>query len=129
MAQVGARLTRVAGSYLHTVQAGDWEACRTCALPVKGYSHCPQCASHLGQHLPLADRTGYLVYADMPVKGHWFLPGGGHETCPVAATRIARWWPWDLPRGGHRRPGSVYCNGFTPLPVSAWVRRTLSPLV
>ena len=33
------------------------------------------------------------------VKGHWFLPGDGHETCPVAATRVARWWPWDLPRG------------------------------
>ena len=63
------------------------------------------------------------------VKGHWFLPGGGHETCPVAATRIARWWPWELPKGGHRRPGTGYCNGFTPLPVRAWVRRTLSPLV
>ena len=34
------------------------------------------------------------------VKGHWFLPGGGLETCPVAVTRSARWWPWDLPLGG-----------------------------
>lgn len=33
------------------------------------------------------------------VKGHRFLPGGGHETCPVTVTRTARWWPWDLPRG------------------------------
>ncbi|MDA8440383.1 MAG: SUMF1/EgtB/PvdO family nonheme iron enzyme, partial [Propionibacterium sp.] len=31
------------------------------------------------------------------VKGHWFLPGDGHETCPVAVTSVARWWPWDLP--------------------------------
>ena len=28
------------------------------------------------------------------------MPGGGHETCPVAVTVPARWWPWDLPRGG-----------------------------
>jgi len=24
------------------------------------------------------------------VKGHWFLPGGGRETCPVTVTRTAR---------------------------------------
>lgn len=24
-------------------------------------------------------------------------PGAGRETCPVTATRIAPWWPWDLP--------------------------------
>jgi hypothetical protein len=24
------------------------------------------------------------------VKGHWFLPGGGRETCPVAVTSFAR---------------------------------------
>ncbi len=24
------------------------------------------------------------------VKGHWFLPGGGRETCLVTVTRIAR---------------------------------------
>ena len=50
----------------------------------------------------------------------------------------ARWRPRELPGGGHGIcPGGlatdglawVYCNGFTPLPESAWVRRTLSPLV
>ena len=61
------------------------------------------------------------------VKGHWDLPGGGQETCPVAVTRIARWWPWDLPCGGHH--GRGYGRGLTPWPARAWVRRTLSPLV
>lgn len=64
--QVGDGLTTLAGSYLHTVVAGDWQACRTCALPVKDYDRCPQCATHLRSHLPLADRTGLLVYADKP---------------------------------------------------------------
>lgn len=35
--------------------------------------------------------------AGLFVKGRWFLPGDGHETRPVTAKRIARWWPWDLP--------------------------------
>lgn len=26
------------------------------------------------------------------------------EICPGAVVRSARWWPWDLPGGGHRRP-------------------------
>lgn len=64
--QVGADLTTIAGSYLHTVVAGDWQACRTCALPLKGHDRCPQCAAHLRSGLPLADRTGFLVYADKP---------------------------------------------------------------
>jgi hypothetical protein len=34
------------------------------------------------------------------VKGHQELPVGGHEICPVAANKTARWRPWDLPRGG-----------------------------
>jgi hypothetical protein len=33
------------------------------------------------------------------VKGHQELPVGGHEICPVAANKTARWRPWDLPRG------------------------------
>ena len=38
------------------------------------------------------------------VKGQWELPRGGHETCPVTASRTARWWPWNLPkRVGHHR--------------------------
>lgn len=35
----------------------------------------------------------------LDVNGHRFLPVGGHENCPVAVMRSARWWPWDLPRG------------------------------
>ena len=44
-----------------------------------------------------------IIRRETCVKGHWFLPGGGHETCPVAVTSFARWWPWDLPWGavGH----------------------------
>ena len=38
-----------------------------------------------------------LTKARSDVKGHWFLPRGGRETCPVTVTRTARWWPWDLP--------------------------------
>ena len=58
--------------------------------------------------------------------------------CPEAVMKPARWRPRELPGGGHGNcPGGlatdglawVYCNGFTPLPESAWVRRTLSPLV
>ncbi len=38
------------------------------------------------------------------VKGHWFLPGGGHEACPLAATRTARWCHGICPLGGgHHR--------------------------
>ncbi len=31
-------------------------------------------------------KTGWRV----PVKGHWNLPRGGRETCPVTVTRTAR---------------------------------------
>ena len=50
--------------------------------------------------------------------------------CPVAVMRSARWWPSDLPGGGHRSgPLLFQVKAFTPLPARAWVRRTLSPLV
>lgn len=62
--RAGDELTAVAGSYLHTVRAGSWQACLTCSLPVDGYDYCPQCEDHLRSRLPLADRTGYLIYAD-----------------------------------------------------------------
>ena len=39
------------------------------------------------------------------VKGHWFLPSGGQETCPVAVTSFARWWPWVLHAGWPPRLG------------------------
>lgn len=64
--QVGTDLTALAGSYLRTVVLGDWQACQTCALPVDGYPHCPECSTHLRARLPLADRVGFLVYADKP---------------------------------------------------------------
>lgn len=35
---------------------------------------------------------GSQVYRP-PVGGHVKLPMGGHETCPVVASRTARWWP------------------------------------
>jgi len=38
-----------------------------------------------------------LAFSD--VKGHRFLPGSGRGSCLVAVTRVARWWPWDLPKG------------------------------
>ena len=49
------------------------------------------------------------------VKGHWFLLGGGHETCPVAATRIARWWPWELSKGWPPTAGLGSAQGVHPL--------------
>lgn len=66
VSKVGHNLATVAGSYLRTVTSGDWEACTTCALPVRGYTHCPQCSTHINTGLALADRTGFLVYADRP---------------------------------------------------------------
>lgn len=66
VSKVGSNLATVAGSYLHTVTFGDWQACATCALPVRGYTHCPQCTAHISTGLAVADRTGFLVYADRP---------------------------------------------------------------
>ena len=64
--------------------------------------------------------TGGEAYPDdsmqtavLTVKGHWFLPRGGRETCPVTVTSSARWWPWDLPSAGHHRPGAQV-KGLTP---------------
>jgi cytochrome bd-type quinol oxidase subunit 2 len=31
------------------------------------------------------------------VKGHWDLPGDGHEASPVMAVKPPHWWPSDLP--------------------------------
>jgi hypothetical protein len=44
------------------------------------------------------------------VKGHQDLPSGGHEFCPLMATRSAQWWPSDVPgrllvQGDHSLPG------------------------
>lgn len=64
--EAGNALTAVAGSYLRTVTVGNWDACVTCALPVNGYMRCPQCQRHHDSGLPVADRAGFLVYADKP---------------------------------------------------------------
>ena len=63
------------------------------------------------------------------VKGHWNLPRGGRETCPVAVTREL---PGDghgiCPGADHHRPGAQL-KGLTPCPARACDRRTLSPVV
>lgn len=65
LSNVGNNLARVAGSYLHSVTAGDWSACEVCALPIEAnYTLCVQCLNHQRSGLPLADRAGFLVYAD-----------------------------------------------------------------
>ena len=67
VSNVGNDLTRVAGSYLHSVTAGDWTACEVCALPIDAsYTFCVQCQTHRRSDLPLADRAGLLVYANEP---------------------------------------------------------------
>jgi hypothetical protein len=63
------------------------------------------------------------------VKGHADLNGGGRETCTGADNRIERWWPPDLPGGVVATGRSSQVRAFTPRPVRAWDRRTLSPLV
>ena len=64
------------------------------------------------------ETSGTIVISATAVKGHWELLAGGHENCPVVATRSARSWPPVRPV----RLG----QGFTPLTVMAWERRTLS---
>lgn len=67
--RVGNDLTRLAGSYLHSVTTGDWSACQVCALPIDpAYTLCVQCQNHRRSRLPLADRVGFLVYADEPLS-------------------------------------------------------------
>src|SRR5450756_258216 len=34
------------------------------------------------------------------------------RNCPVAVMKTARWWPWDLPSGGHQRR-SVRCGAVS----------------
>jgi hypothetical protein len=47
---------------------------------------------------------------------------------PVAVMKAPRGWPREFPGGGHQViPGQV--SGTTPLPVMAWLSRTLSPWV
>lgn len=76
---VGNEVTTAAGSFLRSVTKGDWTACEVCALPVDGYSLCPQCLSHRRTGLPLADRTGFLVYADEPSSQTYRMMRGYKE--------------------------------------------------
>jgi predicted amidophosphoribosyltransferase len=69
VSNVGNDLTQVAGSYLHSVAAGAWSACEVCTLPIDdNYTVCPQCLNHRRSGMPLADRAGFLVYADEPLS-------------------------------------------------------------
>jgi len=69
VSNVGNDLTRVAGSYLHSVTAGAWSACEVCALSIDDtYTLCVQCLNHRRSGMPLADRAGFLVYADEPLS-------------------------------------------------------------
>ena len=38
----------------------------------------------------------------------WLPVSRAMRNCPVAVMKTARWWPWDLPSGGHQRR-SVRC--------------------
>lgn len=86
IANVGHDLTRVAGSYLHSVTAGNWSACEVCALPIDDlYSLCPQCLAHRRSGLPLADRVGFLVYAEEPLS-QTYRTMRGYKESPTQAT-------------------------------------------
>lgn len=81
VSNVGNDLTQVAGSYLHSVTTGDWPACEVCALPIDAsYSLCAQCQSHRRSDLPVADRTGFLVYADEPSSQTYRVMRGYKES-------------------------------------------------
>ena len=67
----------------------------------------PDCRS-----APRAGATGWYSPSGA-VKGHEEVPSGGHENCPVVATRSARSWP---PESLGRQ-----VKAFTPLPARAWV--------
>lgn len=79
VSNVGNYLTRVAGSYLHSVTVGDGTTCEVCALLVDGHRLCPQCLSHRRTDLPVADRVGFLVYADEPSSQSYRMMRGYKE--------------------------------------------------
>lgn len=86
VSNVGNDLIRVAGSYLHSVTTGGWTACEVCALPIEAnYTVCVQCQSHRRSGLPVAERAGFLVYADEPSSQTYRVMRGYKET----RTRIA----------------------------------------
>lgn len=81
VSNVGRDLMKIAGSYLHSVTAGDWPACAVCALPIDpAYRLCYQCQQHSASGLPLADRTGFLVYADEPASQTYRMMRGYKES-------------------------------------------------
>jgi hypothetical protein len=46
------------------------------------------------------------------VKGHWEVPGGGHELCPLVAIGSAQGWPPDVPGCLAQRDHSLSCDGL-----------------
>lgn len=84
VATVGNDLTRIAGSYLHSVTQGSWQACAVCALPVDGYQYCPQCQSHRQSGSRIAERVGLLVYAEEP-SSQTYRVMHGYKQAPTRA--------------------------------------------
>jgi predicted amidophosphoribosyltransferase len=86
VSNVGNDLTRVAGSFLRSVTTGGWAACEVCALPIDAtYPLCVQCQNHRRCNLPVADRAGFLVYADQPASQTYRVMRGYKETRTRAA--------------------------------------------
>lgn len=69
---------------------------------------------------PLGLVPGLGALRPVPLKGHWLLPEGGHDTCPVngISPMVAMgpprdWWP-------PAQMVSCLVKGVTPLPLGAW---------
>ena len=61
--------------------------------------HCATTVTMVVLRLPKPGRDRGPRMTPLHFNGHRFLPVDGHENCPVAVMRSARWRPWDLPRG------------------------------
>lgn len=73
---LGLELTAQAGSYLHSVAQGGWRVCQVCAAPVSSsYEYCYKCNEHK-QSSNLANRTGFLIYADKPNSQSYLMMSG-----------------------------------------------------
>ncbi|PVW05481.1 hypothetical protein DEA06_07045 [Microbacterium sp. Gd 4-13] len=71
VAQVGEALHRQAGSYLRSIIRCDGLTCQVCATPIdEGAALCQQCDGHQRAGLPLASRTGFVVYAPFGTQAY-----------------------------------------------------------